>query len=63
MARRCRGAGAVHPINGRMREECLNEEVFTNLTEARAVIERWRLDYNRASLRPSFYVTKANRFC
>jgi putative transposase len=26
--------------------ECLNEEVFASLAEARAVIERWRLDYN-----------------
>ena len=25
----------------------LNEEVFASLTEARAVIERWRLDYNQ----------------
>lgn len=40
------GAGAVHPINGKLRDECLNEEVFANLAEARAVIERWRLDYN-----------------
>jgi len=46
MAHGCRGAGAVHPINGKLRDECLNEEVFANLAEARAVIERWRLDYN-----------------
>jgi transposase InsO family protein len=25
----------------------LNEEVFTSLAEARAVIERWRSDYNQ----------------
>ena len=25
---------------------CLNEEVFATLAEARAVIERWRIDYN-----------------
>jgi putative transposase len=25
----------------------LNEEVFTSLAEARAVIERWRCDYNQ----------------
>ena len=41
------GAGAVHPIIGRFRDECLNEEVFTSLAEARAVIERWRCDYNQ----------------
>ena len=30
-----------------MRDECLNEEVFASLAEARVLIERWRQDYNR----------------
>ena len=38
--------GFVESFNGKLRDECLNEEVFANLAEARAVIERWRLDYN-----------------
>lgn len=38
--------GFVESFNGKLRDECLNEEVFANLVEARAVIERWRLDYN-----------------
>lgn len=38
--------GFVESFNGRFRDECLNEEVFASLAEARAVIERWRLDYN-----------------
>jgi putative transposase len=46
MARRCRGAGAVHPINGKLRDECLNEHLFANLNEARQIIEEWRIDYN-----------------
>jgi len=37
----------VESFNGRFRDECLNEEVFVNLTEARVVIERWRQDYNQ----------------
>jgi len=37
----------VESFNSRFRDECLNEEVFTSLAEARAVIERWRLDYNQ----------------
>jgi len=37
----------VESFNGKFRDECLNEEVFASLTEARAVIERWRLDYNQ----------------
>ena len=40
--------GFVESFNGKLRDECLNEEVFANLAEARAVIERWRLDYNLA---------------
>ena len=38
--------GFVESFNGKLRDECLNEEVFATLAEARAVIERWRLDYN-----------------
>jgi putative transposase len=37
----------VESFIGRFRDECLNEEVFTGLAEARAVIERWRCDYNQ----------------
>jgi putative transposase len=37
----------VESFNGRFRDECLNEEVFASLAEARAVIERWRRDYNQ----------------
>ena len=40
--------GFVESFNGKLRDECLNEEVFSTLAEARAVIERWRIDYNHA---------------
>lgn len=53
----------VESFNGRLREECLNENLFGNLAEARRIIETWRIDYNSASLRPSFYVVEENRFC
>ena len=33
-------------FNGRLRDECLNEHLFANLTEARDIIEEWRNDYN-----------------
>jgi len=36
----------VESFNGRMRDECLNEHVFTTLTEARRIVEAWRIDYN-----------------
>lgn len=36
----------VESFNGRLRDECLNEHVFSNLTEARSLVEEWRIDYN-----------------
>ena len=32
---------------GRLRDECLNEALFTSLAEARAVLADWRDDYNQ----------------
>jgi putative transposase len=36
----------VESFNGRLRDECLNENLFGNLAEARRLIETWRKDYN-----------------
>jgi putative transposase len=36
----------VESFNGRLRDECLNEQWFTSLTDAQQCIERWRRDYN-----------------
>lgn len=36
----------MESFNGRLRDECLNEHLFTNLKEARQIIEEWRIDYN-----------------
>jgi putative transposase len=36
----------VESFNGRFRDECLNENWFTNLVEARTKIEIWRRHYN-----------------
>ena len=47
MPRRCRATGAVHPINGRFRDECLNDTLFSTLAEARSSITSWKEDYNR----------------
>lgn len=33
-------------FNGKLRDECLNLEVFTSLAEAKVVIEDFRLEYN-----------------
>ena len=39
--------GYVESFNGRMRDECLNENWFGDLAEARSTIEAWREDYNQ----------------
>jgi putative transposase len=36
----------VESFNGRLRDECLNETLFTSLAHARAVLARWQADYN-----------------
>jgi putative transposase len=33
-------------FNGRLRDECLNLELFANRREAAVIIEAWRLEYN-----------------
>ena len=38
--------GFVESLNGRFRDECLNEHMFRNLPTARRLIEEWRMDYN-----------------
>jgi putative transposase len=39
--------GYVESFNGRLRDECLNENWFGDLAEARRMIEAWRQDYNQ----------------
>ena len=38
--------GYCESFNGKLREECLNGEIFYSLQEARIVIEQWRVQYN-----------------
>jgi putative transposase len=39
--------GYIESFNGRLRDECLNGEIFFSITDARQKIERWRRDYNQ----------------
>ena len=38
--------GYCESFNGKLRDECLNGEIFYSLKEAQIVIERWRIEYN-----------------
>ena len=37
----------IESFNGRLRDECLNANWFTSLSDARRKIETWRQDYNQ----------------
>jgi putative transposase len=37
----------IESFNGRLRDECLNANWFTNLSDARRKIETWRHDYSQ----------------
>lgn len=38
--------GFIESFNGKLRDECLNTEIFFTLEDARQKLERWRRDYN-----------------
>ncbi|MFD2780324.1 IS3 family transposase [Novosphingobium pokkalii] len=38
--------GFIESFNARLRDECLNETIFTSLAQARSVLAVWRHDYN-----------------
>ncbi|NGX26892.1 MAG: hypothetical protein K940chlam6_00818 [Chlamydiae bacterium] len=38
--------GNIESFNGKLRDECLNENWFPSLNEAKRVIEKWREHYN-----------------
>ena len=39
--------GYIESLNGKLRDECLNVEVFFNLVNARRKLYLWRRDYNQ----------------
>lgn len=41
-----RQAGHIESFNGSLRDECLNEEIFDSLADARRKLALWRYDYN-----------------
>ena len=43
--------GYCKSFNGKLRDECLNQEIFYSLKEAQVVVEQWRNEYN--TIRPT----------
>jgi putative transposase len=59
----------IESFNGKFRDECLNENWFLSLHDAKQIIEAWRIDYNRYrphssldNLTPSEYAEKFEIF-
>jgi len=40
--------GFIESFNGKLRDECLNTELFFSLADAREKLEKWRQDYNES---------------
>src|SRR5882757_9030479 len=53
----------IESFNGRLRDELLNETLFTSIAQARAVLAAWKDDYN--NVRPPWRArpTNAERIC
>jgi transposase InsO family protein len=45
--------GYCESFNGKLRDECLNGEIFYSLKEAQVVIEQWRVHYNLVPYYPT----------
>lgn len=41
-----RGDGYIESFNDKLRDECLNREIFRNGKEAQTIVEAWRGEYN-----------------
>jgi len=49
----------IESFNGKFRDECLNQNWFVSLEDARRIIEAWRMDYNTVRPRSSLrYLTR-----
>jgi len=40
--------GHIESFHDKLRDECLNRELFGSLLEARVILEAWRIDYNES---------------
>ncbi len=54
--------GFMESFNGKLRDECPNEHVFSTLAEARRIIEAWRVDYNEVRPHSSLDYLTPNEF-
>ena len=55
--------GYVESFNGRFRDECLNENWFSDLADAREKIARWKQDYNEERPHSSLQYRTSSPHC
>ncbi len=55
----------IESFNGRLSDECLNENLFSSLPEARETLGKWKEDYNHirphsalGNIAPAEFATK-----
>ena len=53
----------IESFHDKLRDECLNREIFGSLWEARVVIEQWRLYYNAQRPHSSLGLSNPERVC
>jgi putative transposase len=54
--------GYIESFNGKLRDECLNENRFLNIREAKEKIEEWRKEYNETRPHSSLKGLSPNEF-
>ena len=52
----------MESFNGKLRDECLNQNWFMSLEHARRVIEEWRIEYNQERPHSSLENLTPNEF-
>lgn len=53
----------IESFNARLRDELLNETLFSSLAEARSVLAAWRDDYNRVRPHSALANRTPEEFC
>ncbi|HEY5812429.1 MAG TPA: integrase core domain-containing protein, partial [Terrimicrobiaceae bacterium] len=54
--------GHIESFHDKLRDECLNRELFGNLQEARVILESWRVEYNERRLHSALGYQTPNEY-
>ncbi|MBJ7327871.1 MAG: transposase [Chthoniobacterales bacterium] len=54
--------GYIESFHDKLRDECLNRELFGSLLEARVILETWRIGYNESRPHSSLRYLRSGEF-